>query len=456
MKILKTILHAAIALSASCLILFSAWLLLTSPIFPQHQINITNWRGLPNNHNTSSAEWIFYPIEPAGEAIWAQLPFILNATNYHIITAHIEGRTTQTQAIILWRTQARPNVINKYPLPWPASSASTFNLNTVRQWTGNILNFGIAIGGQASTPVRVHSVTIQSLSALGQLQLLWTAATSFEGFRAYSINFIYGGLTLYTTISGTLIIATWISLASLLSLISQLIRRFTRKNVPTSFRRKLMSFRRKLMSFRRKLTSFRRKPESKLDTGFRRCDEVISGNRLITNKLHLATFATILLIGWLILDMRWQLELMRQRELTIREYAGLTPEARRLNGKDGTLFRLITAAKNLMPKTPQRILLIPNTEDINNAKLSRASFYLRPHNVYTADMTPLCQSKLQPGDYIFSIGTPAKLLYRDQRLSWEGCNVLLGEKQFLIAKRILATAVGQLFFIIPEFRSTPE
>lgn len=374
---IKSLLHATIALVISSLMLISAWLLLMSPVLAMRNLEIKDWR-------------VFFPIEITGEAVWAKLPS-LDAADFPILRVNIEGRTAGTNVAVLWRTKDYPTKINQYLLPWAIGSVSALNLSSIRQWHGPILDIGIAVGGRATGPVRIRSFKLQSWSALEQLQLLWTLATSFEGFKAYTINFIYGGMPSNNYISATVIIAAWIVLASVLMFIWQI---------------------------------------------------------FMEKQLTFVTFYLIIIIGWLILDFRWQLELIRQRELTVYEYAGQTIAAKRSNGKDGALFRFIAAIKDLLPKSSQRILLIPSDRDREHATLMRASFYLRPHNVYAIDTMPLCQKKLQAGDYVLSLGTSNLLNFVNNRLLWEGCNLFIGYNNTgLIVDRIAATAVGQLFLI---------
>lgn len=381
------------ALISSSLILSTIWLLLITPTTPQHTLQVTHWQGSPDAPRSDLAsEWIFYPVIATGEAAWAQLA-PLDAADYPILMVNIDGRTAGTEIAILWRTAARPNAINQYPLPWAATTKSALNLNSVRQWAGKIINVGIAVGGRATGAITIRDLTLQSYSALSAWQLIWTAATSFESFQPYSINFLHGGLPLDNTITGTLIIAAWIILAIILNLIWQW---------------------------------------------------------LLNNKQRTPSLVIIFLTGWILLDIRWQLNLIRQHEITQYEYAGQSALAKNLNGKNGPLFRFLTSAKELLPPTPQRILLIPSDQDIYQAKLQRASFYLRPHNVYSIDTKPWCQNKLRPGDYVLALGKPKMLRYTANRLHWDGCNSLAQPNATeFVAERIANTAIGQLFLIQP-------
>jgi hypothetical protein len=372
--------------------MLSVWLLLQPPIFSAQTLKVTKWHGLTNysHSNLPSSEWKFYPIIPSGEIIWAQLnPF--NAQDFSILTAKITGRSKETQVAVLWRSADNPNKINQYKLAWPIGNASALNLTAIRQWNGQIINLGIAVGGHAIDSVHIYSIHLQSMSALGKLQLLWTEATNFEGFRPYTINFIYGGIPSNNYISSVSIVTIWIIIASTLNFIQQLI---------------------------------------------------------IDKRIYSLPFYLIFITGWIILDIRWQWELIRQRNSTLHKYANHSIATRRFNDKDGAMFKFINTVKELLPPPPQRIILILGNPGANNLALTPASFFLRPHNVYAEDTLPLCQNRINSGDYVLALGFPKMLHYAEQQLSWEGCKDMynLNNPKFT-AKNIVTTSVGQLFLI---------
>ena len=382
---MRALLQAVAALAISGLGLLALGLVLTLPVFPKQVVRAERWYhpARPGASREDPSVWVLPALPITGHAVAQAGIRPLVADEYPFLRIRIEGRSAETEVAVLWRTDTRPTAINKYPLPWAGSSLSVLDLGFVRQWNGRVLNLGIAVGGRAPGPLRIHSLELASPSALGRLQAAWSAATAFEGWHAYSINFAYGGSPTNWSI-GPLAVTAWVVLASIVLVVLQLVGR-----APGAL-----------------------------------------------------PFALVFLCGWLLLDARWQLDLARQQARTVHEYAGQSVMGKRASGDDGPLFRFLVSVKALIPKSPQRIVLIPSDQDPLRAKLLRTSYYLRPHNVYLEDLRPLCQGKLDVGDYVLALGTNRLFGYDAalHRLSWSDCPALP-------AQRVASTAVGQLFRI---------
>jgi hypothetical protein len=101
------------------------------------------------------------------------------------------------------------------------------------------------------------------------------------------------------------------------------------------------------------------------------------------------------LLGWLVLDLRWQANLVEQAGLTWDAYGGRDLEARHLAMDDGDLFRFAQAAAAKLPETPARIYATSDFEYFRR----RAGYHLYPHNVLAYNWAD--PSVMQPGDYIF-------------------------------------------------------
>jgi len=383
--VLTAFIQATAALTLSGLAILALVLLLAPPLFPEHSLRVERWYPNPTAPPQDNAsEWVFPTLPTHGYAMAQAMISPLTASDYPFLQVHIEGRSAETEVAVIWSTDTQSAAINKYPLPWSSGTLSVLDLGSIRQWRGRVLHLGIAISGQAPGPVRIRSLEVVSPSALVRVQAAWSAATAFEGWHPYSINFAYGGSPANWPI-GPLAVTAWVILASLLLALFQWLRGTHGRLLPLSM---------------------------------------------------------IMLCGWGLLDARWQLDLTRQHARTLHEYAGRSVAGKRADGEDGPLFRFILSAKALMPKPPQRVLLIPDAGDTLRAAQLRASYYLRPHNVYAEDLRPLCQGALDAGDYVLALGTHPSLQYvaSTRRLSWSGCPALPAE-------RLASTTVGQLFRI---------
>lgn len=388
--ILTSLLATAGALVSSGVVLLLLIIFLKSPLIPERTVQISAWYPTPGTSQLTKTSELIIPTVPNTGIIIRAKFHPVQASAYPLLLAQITGRTATTEVAVLWRTDTHPTALNKYILPWTVmGSLSVLNLGAIRQWAGQILDFGIVINGSATKTIHIHSMQLVAPSALGWLQELWANATSFEGFHGYSINFIHGGASIAWPL-GLPLIAVWIILAELL----------------------------------------------------------LIGWQWLNNKTwQFWPLALVFLTGWLLLDARWQLDLLRQYTLTQYQYAGQTAIGKRLNNPDSALFRLALAIKATLPKSPQKILLIPSDTDSTRALLLRASYYLRPHNVYAADAMPLCQHQLSFGYYIVTLGESTAMRYTSGKFTWKGCaaNTPESNNAGVSATRLISTSAGQLF-----------
>jgi len=86
----------------------------------------------------------------------------------------------------------------------------------------------------------------------------------------------------------------------------------------------------------------------------------------------------IVLIGWLLLDLRWQADLWRQLAQTARQFAGKTTEEKHLAAYDHELFELMRQVNGALPAPPVRIHFLAD----NSVLRARGAFFLYPQNVY--------------------------------------------------------------------------
>lgn len=108
-----------------------------------------------------------------------------------------------------------------------------------------------------------------------------------------------------------------------------------------------------------------------------------------------ALLALPFLIGWLVLDVRWQANLAEQAGLTWSAYGGRNFDERHAAMDDGDLYKFARAAIAKLPETPVRIYATSDFEYFRR----RAGYHLYPHNVLAYNWAD--PSVMQPGDYVF-------------------------------------------------------
>jgi hypothetical protein len=150
----------------------------------------------------------------------------------------------------------------------------------------------------------------------------------------------------------------------------------------------------------------------------------------------------VFLAAWLLLDARWQWNLVRQAAASYERYAGKSWQERHFAAEDGSLFAFIEKVRERLPPASAqgpRIFVVASA----NYFRDRAAYHLYPYNVYFdpwQDTMPPA-SALRPGDYLVA--------YRrlgvqydpgEQRLRWDG-------SEPIAAELVLADAGSALFHI---------
>jgi hypothetical protein len=102
--------------------------------------------------------------------------------------------------------------------------------------------------------------------------------------------------------------------------------------------------------------------------------------------------------AWLILDARWQWNLVRQVDRTHHQYAGKSWRERHLAAEDGPLFAFIEKVRAKLPAPPVRVFMIAEAHYFRD----RGAYHLYPYNVYFdpwQDTIPP-STAVHAGDYV--------------------------------------------------------
>ena len=108
---------------------------------------------------------------------------------------------------------------------------------------------------------------------------------------------------------------------------------------------------------------------------------------------------TIVVAGWLLLDLRFQVNLWRQLAQTAATFAGKTGEEKRLASDDRGLYTLMKEVSAALPAPPVRVHFIAD----DRALRTRGSYFLYPQNVYYRDANRASKQmpeELRSGDYV--------------------------------------------------------
>ena len=267
------------------------------------------------------------------------------------------------QASLLWQTDYAPNKINTVPLRVEAGRLLPVLLVKEAQWIGRVNGIALGILGNLPQPMIVRGVQAKPMGAgevLSDRAHEWLA---FEPWTGTSINTVTGG-TDFQELPLPLLLAAAIALATLaLALVRHV--------------------------------------------------------RPIWLSAPVGTALIAYFIGaWLLLDMRWTWNLMRQTQSTSERYSGKSWEEKRLNNDDGTLFAFVQNVLKVLPEKPARIFVVADEHYFRG----RAAYHLYPHNVFFDPRNNLMPAadQLRPGDWL--------LVYQhkgvqydaaQQRLRWE-------------------------------------
>jgi hypothetical protein len=132
-----------------------------------------------------------------------------------------------------------------------------------------------------------------------------------------------------------------------------------------------------------------------------------------------AGVAGLFVIAWLVIDARWQWNLLRQVRATHTQYAGKSWRERHLAAEDGPVFAFIEKVREKLPAPPARVFMVADAHYFRD----RGAYHLYPHNVYfdpwANSMPP--PSAVRPGDYVVVYQRRGvQFDPSQQRLQWDG------------------------------------
>ena len=301
----------------------------------------------------------------------------LRANDYATITVNIDGLSKYTKAALLWGRMSEPG--ESYTAPLERSFGNFFKVrfHTKKDWRDFISGFGVLVWGRLQDPVTIKSIELKpkSFSSIDIFYRLWQDVSYFEEWSQRSAHFIRGEKrdALFHPLP---FVAGWIVLSSGLYF---LLARFV----------------------------FRVRHEQ----------------ALVKDQIQIDIFCIglLFLIGWLALDLRWQVHLWHQLNMTRHQFAGKTLDQKHLAGDDRKLYSFIQQLKQAsLPKTPTRIFILSNDPvRVDKYRRLKAHYYLLPHNVSShAKYPPI--TYVEGNDYLLKVTDIDGLSYSSQEgvLRW--------------------------------------
>ena len=244
---------------------------------------------------------------------------------------------------LLWRTDVKPDSLNTVPLAIVSGRLLPVVTRDHQAWIGNIQGLALAMKGPVAEPVRIRGVVAKPLSAPEVLRDRWREWFAFEGWTGTSINTITGGADLQD-LPLPLLLACAVAIATLV---------------------------------------------------------VFGLGRVRSGLVPVSVFgalAAFVLIAWLVLDLRWTWNLVRQVDSTAARFAGKSYADKRLAVEDAPLFAFVQKAKEAMPGTPSRVFVAADSHYFRG----RAAYHLYPHNAYFEARSNAIPppERMRPGDWI--------------------------------------------------------
>lgn len=321
---------------------------------------------------------------PQGVAAVQGAARMVRAALYRQVYWQVEGLDPRSELRLMWVSANEPRTLREISLPSAGRASSAFDLSQEPHWQNRIMAIGLAVRGPLPQPLVINRLELRPVALT--VAELWNLAiaewTVFEDWSQRSINYT-AGAPLDALFPPVLVIALWIGFGSALY----------------------------FMLFGLPLHS----------TG------------------RLLPYAMLFLLGWLVVDVRWQWDLSRRLERTAEHFAGKEGDERRLAAADGELYRFLLEVRQRLPAQPTRLFILSaNPGDSTTYQAGRARYHLLPHNGYAGFSRP--PGAARAGDYLLILSPLPGVRFNRERqaLEWE-------DGQQLPAEMLYAAALGALF-----------
>jgi hypothetical protein len=286
------------------------------------------------------------------------------ASDYAGIAWSVRDLQDNADVRLLWRTDVRPDKLESMAIPVQSGQTLPVVMAGHPAWIGHVTGLALAVHGALAQPVLVAGVTARPMGAIGIVRARLHDWFAFEPWNGASINTITGGAD-NQPVSLPPALAV---VGGACAIIALLLRRYRR------------------LPFEGRLP---------------------------------AVLAGFFLVGWMVLDGRWTLNLLRQEHATAIQYGGKDLAEKRLASEDAPLYAFVEKPLAIMPKTPERVFVAADADDFRG----RAAYHLYPHSAYFSPRSNElpAPSAMRPGDWILVFRRRGIQFDRAQsKLRWDG------------------------------------
>jgi hypothetical protein len=345
--------------------LVSGFLLLHLVVLAVSDVHL-NWRG--SDFTVQNAGDVVISSNADGIALrrtGGQKPIILTAASrwvdaalYDRAIVRLEGGSPRPSVVLAWARVEQPGKIHSAPMRLDASGRYVLDLRTQPEWKSRVTQLGIVVLGDRADPFTLNALTLlfRDAGMARRFVHLWQGWAALEGWSLASVNFTISGRGQLP--SPVMAAGIWIILSCAIYL---------------------------LVAWRFRI------------------------------RTSIVALTIILFAGWLLLDLRWQMDMLHQNISTWKTFRGKSTAAEKRDAEwGGSLFRAVDEAKAFMDAVPQRLIIFT---DLRGAIPSYLVYHSIPHNaVVTAAPDP---ESFRTGDYILVV-PPASSVYQPQesRLVW--------------------------------------
>jgi len=287
-----------------------------------------------------------------GYALLSSGPVSIQADEQRVLSYTWMPPKMPQEAAFFWRRSDDAQNVLRTELTTPGKHL--IDLATKPDWQGEITEFGFLVAGVNGEAVEIGDTSLMPDSLNTRLQFTWRAWTTFQEWSQKSINYLRGG-DYRQLVALPLLVAAWLLITLLLL---WLFSRFG-KNI---------------------------------------------GSRQL-----LITAGLVFLVAWVLLDIRWSANNLRQIRLSFQTKWQADDQQRSSIDLDGPIYQYVLRLKNeVLGDQAARILLVGD-ENISWYYMYRAKYHLLP---YSVGVTQRFVKRLSPGslDFVIFFGQPADII----------------------------------------------
>lgn len=366
-SLLKTAAQILLVSLVSAAVLTISYLYSQTSLFANPEISLIVWKGSSLRLEEGKAiplgsSLAIKELSENSQAVLLMPIPRFSASEFPVLRYTIEGLWAGSQLSIFWRDKIDPGKMHIAPLTWAGDTSYAY-LGKHPSWQGEIIEIGLAMGGDLRNATLIHEIALLPLTPGALLHSILSEWMGFEGIRMRSEHFIYGGIKRpILPLSG--VVAVWLLLA--LALHFALFQRGRRSDFTWS-----------LVYF---------------------------------------------VIGWALLDGQQWLDAWRQVQRTEALFAGKNWEQRSGAASDGWLFDLAQELRTKLPAPYRKVFLVSQEINAGNPYTAlRARYHLLPHNLSPPMGWPPEPDLAVEGEYILVIKDHKDLTFdvEARQLRWK-------------------------------------